>query len=136
MPAPKKPPSPLVKVRLVPEHVARALARGKGAGIDSAGLLNALIDRWGGKDRFASDIQSEFQAARPGSMTRQRILEMISRLTVQVTAQEGARPKPAREMSDADLIASARSLLEKIEHGPPAAPAPAPAPAPPDRPPG
>jgi hypothetical protein len=113
----------MVKVRLLPEHVAKALVRSKGVGIDSAGLLAALIDRWGGKDRFAMDIQQEFQCARPGSMTRQRILEMISRLCVQVTAQKLARPRTAREMSDAELLATARTLLEKIEHGHDSAPA-------------
>lgn len=143
MPPPKPKPhpdAPKVKVRLVPEHIARALAKGKGAGIDSAKLLSALLDRWGGCDRFAQDIHGEFQQAKAGSMTRQRILEMISRLTVQVTSQEIAKPRSAREMSNAEILATARTLLERLDHGadPAAAPQPprpgrAPLP-PPDRP--
>lgn len=139
----KKPPAAVpgaakVRVKLVPEEVAKAIARGAAA-IDSAQLLNALIDCWGGPSRFAKDIFAEYQNARSGTLTRQRILEMLTRLTVQVTSQEIAKPKSATDMTDAELVVAAQSLLEKI-HGPaPAGPAPpgptrstplAPAPAP------
>lgn len=111
----RPPPLPdRVKVALVPEDVARAIAAGKGAGITSEGLLTSLIEAWGGRERFAKDIFAEFQHATPGSMVRQRITEMVSRLTVQVSSQEIARPKAARDMSDEDLLATARSLLERV----------------------
>jgi hypothetical protein len=106
-----------VRIALVPATVARAAVRGRGAGIDSVGLLAALVKAWGGQDQFAQDVFAEFQAAAPGTMTRQRLLEMVTRIVVQVTAQEHARPKAAREMSQDELLESAQALLEKLERG-------------------
>jgi hypothetical protein len=106
-----------VRIALVPETVARAAVRGKGAGIDSVGLLAALVKAWGGQDKFAQDVFAEFQSAGAGTMTRQRLLEMVSRLVVQVTAQEQARPRSAKEMSQDELLETARSLLEKLDDG-------------------
>lgn len=110
---PRKETQPKVRTKLVPTQVAKALAKG-GGGIDSGKLLQSLIDCWGGPTQFARDIFAEYQAAKPGSLTRQRILEMATRLTVQVTSQDIARPKAASDMTDDELLASARGLLEKI----------------------
>jgi hypothetical protein len=113
----KKPdPEPKVRTKLVPATVAKALAKGT-ASIDSAQLLNALIECWGGPRRFAADIFAEYQAAKPGTLTRQRILEMATRLTVQVTGQDIAKPKPVSDMTQAELLASAKALLEKLGDG-------------------
>jgi hypothetical protein len=111
--------------RLVPTDLSKALAKSKGSGIDSGSLLSALIDIWGGPREFARDIFAEFSAAKAGSMTRQRILEMATRLTVQVTSQEIARPRTPAEMSDDELAERARVLLEKMYGPAPGPPSPA-----------
>jgi hypothetical protein len=46
--------------------IAKAIAKGASA-IDSGQLLNALIRRWGGPERFAADIFDEFQQAGRGA---------------------------------------------------------------------
>ncbi len=102
------------KKPLVMKDVAKALARSGGAGIDAGGLLASLIQCWGGRERFAKDIFGEYQVAKPGSLTRQKILEMISRLTVQVTTQEINKPRGASEMTDEDLFLAAGSLLARL----------------------
>jgi hypothetical protein len=112
----KKPAESKVRSRLVPAQVAKALAEG-GAGIDSGLLLKSLIDCWGGPVRFSRDIHQEFQDAKPGSLTRQRILEMMTRLTVQVTNQEIARPRPVSDMTDAELVAAASQIMEMLGDG-------------------
>lgn len=106
------------KAKIDPVKVAKLMAKSQGIGIDSGGLLNELIDCWGGKRAFARDIFAEYQFAQPGSLQRQRILEMISRLTVQVTSQEISRPRGAVEMSDEELLLAAEALLERLQdHG-------------------
>lgn len=105
------------KKPLVVKDVAKALAKSKGSGIDSGGLLASLIQQWGGRDRFAKDVFGEFQVAKPGSLTRQKILEMVSRLTVQVTTQEISKPRGASEMSDEELLLAAGSLLARLNDG-------------------
>jgi hypothetical protein len=112
----KKPAEPKVRTRLVPAQVAKALAEG-GAGIDSGLLLKSLIDCWGGPVRFSRDIHQEFQDAKPGSLTRQRILEMMTRLTVQVTNQEIAKPKAVSDLTDAELVEAAQTIMEKLANG-------------------
>jgi hypothetical protein len=123
-----------------PEQIARVLGRRGTAGIDSGALLATLIEKWGGIDRFAADIMLEYQAAKPGGLTRQRILEMINRLCVVVTTQEIARPREAASMSDEDLVEAARTLVRRLggpdDPAPPAGPEEGPLPGPPARAPG
>lgn len=103
--------------------VAKALAKNSQA-IDSGQLLNALIQQWGGPQRFAQDIFAEYQNAGPGTLARQRILEMLTRLTVQVTSQEVAKPRQVSDMTIDELLSAAQHLMEKL-NGParPSAPA-------------
>jgi hypothetical protein len=42
---------------------------------------------------------------------------MATRLTVQVTGQDIAKPKPVSDMTQAELLASAKALLEKLGDG-------------------
>ncbi|MBX6315912.1 MAG: hypothetical protein IRY99_23815 [Isosphaeraceae bacterium] len=97
----------------IPAEVKRLLAKPR-RGVDSAALLNAIIEAWGGHQKLAFDAHTEYQAAKPGSMTRQRILEMITRLTVQVTTQDIAKPKDLDTMSIEDLEAEAFNLMLKM----------------------
>lgn len=104
--------------------IVKSIAMGSRAGLDSSGLLNSLIRNWGGEVAFTRDVYSEFKAAKPGSMTRQRILEMISRLTITVTAQESSRPRGASDMSDEELEASLEARLRKMANAKQVAQAP------------
>ncbi len=112
----------------LPKALKAALSDRKG-GIDSEQLLNALIDRWGGAERFANDIYQEFQKAPPGGMTRQRILEMMTRLTVTNTTHEIGRVIRPADMSDDELEALAMGYLARVAGAPKSGPDPGPAPA-------
>lgn len=95
--------------------VKKAIAK-TGGGVDSGMLLNSLIQCWGGPQAFARDIFAEFQSGKQGGMTRQKILEMVSRLTIVVTNQQIAKPRKPEDMSDEELVAVAASILERIGH--------------------
>lgn len=105
--------TPKIDAMLTTGEIARAVAKGAAA-IDSGQLLNALIECWGGPGRFARDIFSEYQNAKVGSLNRQRILEMLTRLTVQVTSQEIAKPRSVTDMSDAELVDQFQAMVEKL----------------------
>ena len=81
---------------------------------DSAELLSLIVEHWGGPARLAADLRQDYLEAKPGSMTRQRIVEMISRLTVQVTQQGAARPFDPGVMSDEDIYKEAERLLSVV----------------------
>lgn len=116
---------PQHKKKLDPQAVAKALAANP-RGIDSGMLLNSLIECFGGSQRFSAAIFAEFSAAKEGSLTRTKIIEMISRLTVTVTQQEIAKPRRGEDMEDEELMASAARMLKRMSDGParPASPAP------------
>lgn len=108
---------PQKKKKLNATDVAKALAANP-RGIDSGMLLNSLIECFGGSTRFSAAIYAEFSTAKPGSLTRTKIIEMISRLTVVVTQQEIAKPKRGEDLDDDELMASAAHLLKRMSDGP------------------
>lgn len=109
--------------KIDPAELVTALAKSAG-GIDAGGLLESLIEQWGGRQRLAMDIFAEYKASKPGSMTRLRVIELVTRLTVVVTAQDLSRPKSAADMDEAELRRVATELIQRIQNGPdPAAPA-------------
>lgn len=82
-------------------------------GFDRAGLLASLIDCWGGQDELATSIVLEFQRAAPGSMVRQRILDMILRLISQHSNDEAI--VAVEDMDDATLRAQILAIVPALE---------------------
>lgn len=82
---------------------------------DSEVLLHEVLEAWGGPVQLARDLHAEFHAAGPGSMTRQRILEMIQRLIVSNTKDDLGRPSNPSDLSDDELAATALGLLSKAK---------------------
>jgi hypothetical protein len=79
-------------------------------------LLASLIEAWGGQDLLAACLYTEFKSAQPGSMVRQRILELICRMISQHSDAEP--PVPLDDLDD-DALRSAivnltRPLAEKV----------------------
>jgi hypothetical protein len=97
----------------LPAAVAKVLA-GHKANTDSGALLASLIERWGGTERLAADIYSEFDAAPKGGMTRQRIIEMIQRLIITNTTHEIGKARNPSDMSDDELAATAMNYLRRM----------------------
>jgi len=94
----------------------RVLANQK-ATADSGQLLSDLIEIWGGTRQLGADLYAEFQAAAPGSMTRQRILEMIQRLVITNTSNEISKPITPSDLDDDELERIALELTAKVTHG-------------------
>ncbi len=78
-------------------------------GFDRAGLLSALMDCWGGMDRLALDIYTEYNAAPKGSMIRQRILQMILASISQHSNDENVVP-----VGDLDDVQLRRQILRVL----------------------
>jgi len=83
--------------------------------VDTDGLLRDLIDIWGGTHRLAQDFMLEFKAAAPGSLTRQRILEMMQRLIITNTAGQAGRRGRPEDLDDLDLDRVIREHVEKVQ---------------------
>jgi hypothetical protein len=101
------------KQRDIPKGLLRALAQRK-ASVDSEALLTDLIDVWGGSRQLSIDLRKEFNAAAPGTMVRQRIMEMLHRLIiVNTTHQIGTTHAPS-DMTDEELEETALSYMRKV----------------------
>lgn len=107
----------------LPQGLARVLADRK-ASTDSDALLTDLIDIWGGTRQLAIDVHSEFQKAKPGSMTRQRILEMLQRLILTNTTQGIGNTVRPSDMTDEELEATALAYAKRVTSDAPAPAAP------------
>ncbi len=94
--------------------------------IDSASLLNDLIDVWGGTRQFASDLYTEFRGAQKGSVVRQRILEMLQRLVIVNTQTELSRSSNPEDLDEADLDKMISRYLVKLQENQPPDPLGAP----------
>jgi hypothetical protein len=94
------------------ERLVREMARAL-PGVDRAGLLAAIFDEWGGMRRFARDLVMEFHAAKPGSLSRQRLLDCICRLIN--WQSKDTKKKPVQEMTDEELDDVIKSYLPRLE---------------------
>lgn len=87
-----------------PAGIARALGKRRQAA-DSEVLLTDIIEVWGGTRNLAMDMHKAYQEARPGSMTRQRILETIQRLIINNTNHGIQSAKKPSDLDDKELDA-------------------------------
>ena len=106
----------------LPAAVAKVLA-GQKVTTDSGALLSSLIERWGGTDRLAADIHGEFQGGTKGGMTRQRILEMMTRLILTNTTHDIGKARVPSDMGDEELESVALKYLGRMSGDATAAPA-------------
>jgi hypothetical protein len=100
-----------------PESVAPALLKALGdrrQGVDTSELLVAIVDQWGGVVRLAEDLRLEYDASKAGSITRQRILQMIQQLIVVATEREHHKPRRASDMTDEELQRFALSMSVRV----------------------
>lgn len=126
---------PKPPVKKLPQFVRNALVeqavKGKVKEPDLAKLVSHFFDICGGEQSVARLLYQEFVAADPGSLARQRILDMLFRCLAKVTD----RTPPDDDMgvlTDGDLEREILELTGEIEShgetghefdtGPPAAP--------------
>jgi hypothetical protein len=94
------------------KNLVREMARGL-PGVDRAALLAGLFEEWGGMRKFAHDFVQEFHVAKPGSISRQRLLDCVCRLIN--SHSNDAHVKPVEEMSEEELLASIHAALPLLE---------------------
>lgn len=80
---------------------------------NSGKLLDSIIHFWGGVDKFAYSIVDEYKNCKPGSLVRQRIFEMINRLTMNVS-QHAPPSKNAEEMEIEELEEALTTAAGKV----------------------
>ncbi len=96
----------------LPDRVIKAIAQ-VDSSFDSQKLLEAIIHHFGGPEKFAFQIVQEFKAAGPGTLVRQRILEMVNRLTMNVSASSPPS-KNAGDMDDDELFEAAGQVVSVV----------------------
>ncbi len=82
-------------------------------GFDRHGLLQAIIESFGGQDMLGAAIVTEYRHAGKGSMVRQRILDMICRMISQHSNAEQLRP--VEEMETDELHAAILAMVPDLE---------------------
>ncbi len=103
---------------LLDQRVIREISR-EVPGFNRSGLLADLFNEWGrkkGKDgqaALAEAMVDEFESAKAGSISRQRILDMICRLIN--WHSDDVQAQPVEEMSEEELINSIRAALPRLE---------------------
>lgn len=77
-------------------------------------VLEHVMEMFGGSEGYAKCVMSEFLAARPGSVQRQKLLDMVLRLTNKVT-DSGAARVPLKHLTDEDLEREIQRRLRPID---------------------
>lgn len=89
-----------------------------GTNIDLAEFGAELVNEFGGIRGLAQSIRLEFTGAKAGSMMRVHIVELISQVMKTVAASNAGKGRAAEQMSDEDLMQTAKSLLGKVTNAP------------------
>jgi hypothetical protein len=84
-------------------------------GNDSNELLVQIMETWGGPAEFARNMWVEFEAAKPGSLIRQNILEMIQKLVVNNTNHNITQVVDPADLDDEDIDRELDSMLARAK---------------------
>jgi hypothetical protein len=84
-------------------------------GHDSNELLLQIMDVWGGPAQFARELLTEFHAAKPGSLIRQNILEMIQKLVVNNTNHAITKVIDPADLDDEDIDRELDGMFERAK---------------------
>lgn len=112
---PYRKPKKNVAVRVSPE-VMEKLAEAPPV-FNRTELLTALIDGWGGVVSLARDIHADYEAAQPGSMSRQRIAALVCQLISLETAAQDEKRRPTDQLTEEEIRAGLVSLLPVLKIG-------------------
>jgi hypothetical protein len=80
-----------------------------------AEVVEHVLSAWGGPEKFAKSFHDEYRNAKPGSMTRARMLESMMRLMQVLSAASGSLADDTGLLSDAELEDAARSIMESFD---------------------
>jgi hypothetical protein len=82
-------------------------------GNDSNELLVQIMEQWGGPREFARNMWVEFSAAKPGSLIRQNLLEMIQKLVVNNTNHSITQTVNPTDLDDEDIDRELDAMLAR-----------------------
>lgn len=77
-------------------------------------VLEHVMTMFGGSEGYARCVMAEFLASKPGSTQRQKLLDMVLRLTSKVT-DSGAARVPLKHLSDEDLNREITRRLKVVD---------------------
>lgn len=101
----------------IEEQARRLFTRGASRGGENVPHVSEVLERvmtlFGGSGGFASMLVKQYYDAPPGSATRTKMLEAITKLTVQ-TSEMGASKKPLELWTDDELEEELDKRLETI----------------------
>ena len=101
----------------IEEQARRLFTRGASRGGENVPHVSEVLERvmtlFGGSGGFASMLVKQYYDAPPGSATRTKMLEAITKLTVQ-TSEMGASKKPLELWTDDELEEELDKRLEGI----------------------
>ncbi len=98
---------------VITESPSDLLVNHRRLGHDSNQLLVDIMERWGGTKAFADSMLVEFQAAKPGSLIRQNLLEMIQKLVVNNTNHNHTRISRPSDLDDEELEAELQDIMQR-----------------------
>lgn len=91
-----------VKFDELPSQIQKAIVLDSNQ-IDQETLLSAIVDKFGGPNEIAATVYREYHDGQPGGITRQRIIEMITRLVINVSENNANLVKRPTDMTDQEL---------------------------------
>ena len=101
----------------IEQEAARLFTRGASRGGENVPHVSEVLERvmslFGGSGGFASMLVKQYFDAAPGSATRTKMLEAVTKLTVQ-TSEMGASKKPLELWTDDELEEELDKRLETI----------------------
>lgn len=97
----------------LPDAIVKVVGQNRAQKFDAQDFLNAIIQEWGGIERFASDIVSDMKSASLGPTAKTRYYEMVNRLIVYVTSTAPTEA-PIAEMDDVALLAATSDAVNNL----------------------
>jgi hypothetical protein len=96
-----------------PGQKIKELLSARRLGHDANQLLVDIMERWGGTKSFADALVVEFQAAKPGSLIRANLLEMIQKLVVNNTNHNITRIVDPADLEDDEIESEMGAVLKR-----------------------
>lgn len=99
----------------VPDGVKRAIAQGADAP-RMEDVVAHFFHAVGGPRAFASILEEEFRSAKPGSLIRSRVLDMVLR-SLKFSNERAPNLGDLSLMGDEDLARTAEELINRMAEG-------------------
>lgn len=87
--------------------------------LDVTEVAAELMEAFGGAREFASRYYREFDGAKPGSISRAKMLDGLIRLVMSAASHDKKKGLPLDDLGDEDLVAILTEVLnERVQNAP------------------